>query len=468
MVVSQSAPVVFLPTVLKKPSWVFAYRFYLSAVLFLFMLFLLTFHYSEVGFFVLVLLNTLFCADIFVRCAWKDLNQGQVGFALLVSVAVYAGFFYSALHTFLEHTLFSPVTELYLYVSFFLTLALWAQRNRILERERAGIYIKKIEDFLPKSARKCTGKTTRRVFAEELRPGDKILVKAGERFPCDGTITQGKTAIDEQLITGNMILAYKQKGNIVYAGTMNKSEAVYVSVEKVLAQSVLMHVMQTVQHSEQRRSIFTTDLDKSAAWMLLCLILVAGGQYAFLLYHYGVSTWLYYSSIFLLLLSLGAPLALLFCQPWPAFFAKCYAERKGIQIQNNHALEQIVQAEDVFFDKTGTLTCGQLTVECIHPLTERGRKTLLKALITAEQQVDDPFARAVMSYAKEQEITPEKINSLEMLPGVGVRAVGGKDILLAGRIQWMEEQGISLPAVIYQTEETVICVAKNGACLGYV
>lgn len=468
MAEQDTLPASYVSAALERPSGAFTYRFYLSVSLFLLMLFLLHFHYSEVGFFIVVLVNAVFCADIFVRSAWEDLCRLKIGFPALVSVAVYAGFFYSVLHTFLTRPVAGPVGDLYLYVSVFLTLSLWAQGRRVRERERAGIYIKKIDDFLPKSARKRKNGKWCKVFAYELKAGEEVCVKPGERLPCDGIIKQGKTAIDEELITGNMMPAYKQPGNAVYAGTINKSAEIFVTATHPLAQSALMGVIEAVQHSERRRGKFTTDLDVYSAWTFLALLLVAGGRYGWLLYEHGWSSWLEQSGVLLAFLSLGAPVALLFAEILPTFFARCFASSHGIQIQNPYALEQLVRAGTLFFDKTGTLTYGHLTVHEVCPSSAKGEQGLLEAISCAEQHADGPFAAAIRQYARARRLSPRKTDSLDMISGVGVRATSGKDVILAGRIQWIEEQGIRLPQTVYQQDETVICVAKNGVYLGYL
>ena len=458
----------YVSAALKMPSGAFGYRFALSASLFFLMLFLLAFHYSEVGFFILVFVNALFCADVFVRSAWADLCHGKIGFAFLVSVVVYAGLFYSACHTFSILSMAGPVEELYLYVSLFLTLSLWVQRRRVQEGERANVYIKKIDDFLPKAGRKINGKTQRMIFAAEIKPGDELLVKPGERFACDGEIREGKTSVDEQLITGNRVPAYKQPGNKVYAGTINKSAEVIVRVEKTLSVSALMHVVEAVQNSERRRSTFTNELDLYAAWTFIALLLLAGGQYAFVLYTQGVASWWHESSIIWIILSLCAPIALLFSEIFPVFFAKWYASSHGMHIQNRYALDQFTQSDLVFFDKTGTLTYGYLTVSSVHPSNPKQERALLEAVACAEQQAEGPFAAAIQKYTHARHIQPKPNDSLEILPGIGARAVCGKNTILAGRIQWMEEQGVNLPKEVYNTPKTVICVAKNKTYLGYL
>ena len=452
----------------EQPSVAFLYRLYISLGLFLLMLFLLTFHYSEVGFFILVLINIVFCADVFVRNAWTDVWRGKVGFPLLVSVAVYSGFLYSVLHTFIPIPVSGPVEELYLYVSLFVMLSLGVQYQRVRESERAQVYIKKIDDFLPKSGRKCQGKSTRMVFARELKPGDEVLVKPGERFSCDGMIFKGETTVDEQLITGSIVAAYKQPGNTVYAGTINKSADIWVRVVKTLPDSVLMNVIDCVQKCEFRRGMFTDSLDRQAAWTLVAMVLVAAGRYSFALYQYGVAAWIQEAGVLLVLLSVCAPLALLFAESFPMFFARRFAASKGIKIQNRYALDLLPVSDVVFFDKTGTLTKGSLAVQEVQAVSNQAKKVLLEVLATLSQQKGDLLSKTLFDYTQQQRVFPKKAEMLEMYPGLGVRAVSAHKEIRVGRVPWMIEQGIKIPAEVSQSLQTVICVAQDSTYLGYI
>lgn len=469
MTVNQDALTEFSPAVFTKPSWQFTVRFLFSVFLWLVMFFSLTFRYSEVSFFILVLINSVFCADIFIRNAWKDLCQGQIGFSLLVSVCVLAGLADALLHTFFAVPFVTPIKDLFLYVSLFLTLSLWVQGSRIREQERTQIYIKKIDDFLPKSARVNRGGRLCKVFANELRPGDNVLVRPGERIPCDGRISQGNTAIDEQLISGNTLPVYKQKGDAVYAGTINKTAVIYVDVVRSLAGAELMHIVRAVQQSEQRRSFWTDDLDVFSARVLFFVLLVVGGQAGFILTCYGLARGIHYGGICLLLLAMAGPLALLFAQGFPFFFALRGAAKAGIIIQNRYALSHLPQVDTIFFDKTGTITYGELSVRGIYPATgsSQAKKALIEAVACAEQRVNGPFAKALMRYAKENHIAPKPVTSFDVISGIGVRAQCGKDIIFAGRVQWLTEQGIALPSSISREKEAVVCVTKNDRYLGY-
>ncbi len=456
------------PAALSVPSKAFTYRFFLSACFVVLILFSLTFRHSEVGIFILGLMDLLFCADVLVRSAAKDVWEGRMSFALLVTVCAGAGFIYSALNTFLTVKLYGPAEDLFLYVAVLITLGLWAERRLTRSKEKARVFVKKLDDFLPKSARLCVGRGFRRVFAEELKKGDLIFVKPGERLPADGIVRKGKTSIDEQLITGNMLPTTKTVDSRVYAGTLNKRAEVYVEVTGVLKESALMSVIDALQHGELHRSGFKSALDAFSAWVLPLLVVIAGGVYALTLEHYGADQWFHYLGIFLFLLTMSCPLAFVFAPIFPAFFARSGARAAKIKIQNMYALEELARADTVIFDKTGTLTYGQLRVSGVYPAEKVSRTQLLEAAATAEQMVDGPFADAINLYAKEQKIKTKRLLCFDVLPGLGVQATQGDNRIIAGRAQWLEEQNIKTPQPVASQTQAVVCVAVNGKFLGYL
>lgn len=463
-----------IPCALTLPSSAFTHRFFLSCCLFVLLLLSLTFQHSGMGVFILGLMNILFCADIFVRCGWADLTARRFTFALLTAVSVCAGFLYSSLNVFSTRALYGPASSLFVYVSFSVTLALWAERRLTREKEQTRVFIKKLDDFLPKSGRLCVGRRFNKVFAKELKPGDLIFVKPGERLPCDGIIRKGKTSIDEQLVTGNMLPTSKREDSPVYAGTLNKSAEIYVEVTLPLEESALMNVINAVKTGELHRGEAVSSLDGFAAVLFPFILLLAAGAYAYALYVSGAFTsgfdnWFHYLGVPLFCLALICPPALVFSTVFPIFFAKVGARAKKIRIQNIYALDKLASADTVFFDKTGTLTYGQLRVLGVFPAKENLKKTLLETVATAEQMVDGPFADAVNSYAKKHKVKPKNLLCFDVLPGLGVEASTRTDKILAGRIQWIKEQGVKLPEKELATvESAVICVVKNGEYLGYL
>ncbi len=456
------------PAAFSVSSRAFTYRFFLSSCFLVLILFSLAFRHSDVGIFILGLMDFIFCADVLVRSARKDIFSGRLSFAVLITLSAGAGFVYSAMNTFLTVKLYGPSPNLFLYTALLITLGLWALRRLTREKEKTRVFIKKIDDFLPKSGRLCVGRQFRKVFANELKRGDLIFVKPGERLAADGIVRKGKTSVDEQLITGNMLPTSKNEGSRVYAGTLNKSAEVYVEVTEVLGHSALMNVIDAIKKGELLRSSFKSALDMLSLWMIPGLLAVSGVVYAWMLHIEGIEKWFELLGIPLFILGAACPAAIVFVAVFPSFFTRSGARAAKIKIQNIHALEELAKADTVFFDKTGTLTYGELRVSGVYPARKVPEKLILQTVANAEQLVDGPFADAINLYAKEHKIQIKRLLCFDVLPGLGIKAVCGDDTILAGRTQWLEEQGIKTSAKVATAAEAVVCVALNGKFLGYL
>lgn len=458
----------YQPAALQLPARKFSYRFLLSTCLFFLILFSLALQYTGISIFILLFIDMAFCADILLRCAWQDLLHARGTFSVLISLSVVSGFIYCALNTFLARSLSGPQVDLHVYVSFLLTLSLWVQYRLVHEREKTKIFIKKLDDFLPKSGRLCEGKKSRRVFANELTAGDQVLVYAGERIPCDGIILEGSTAVDEQLISGNICHTVKQVGSTVYAGTLNKMQTICVEVKTPLSSSAIMSILSAIKNNEVQHNCLVNALEKVSVWLAILLGVFAGGVYTYTLIHHGTGAdWLHQSGVLWLILALGCPVGWLFSVVFPSFFIARGARQIGIFLNYLDTVQTFVQADTIFLDKTGTLTVGKLEVSNVIASKGYSETHVLTALVTAEQQVDDIFARAILEYGQKKQVEAQAIKSVEIFPGQGIQVQTQKGAILAGRLTWLESQGIKVPALA-QEAEAVVCVAQNNCYLGYI
>ena len=456
----------YVPAALRLPARKFAYRFFLSACLFLLILFSLSLSGIGVGIFILLLINVVFCADIFVRCALKDLYHARGTFAVVIGLSVAAGLGYCAVHTFAPALLGGKFVNLYGYIPLLLTFALAAQYRMTRSRERTAVMAQQLDDFLPRSGRLCTETKPRMFFACEIKTGDRVLVYPGEHIPCDGVIETGKTYIDEQLITGNVCYASKQPGDIVYAGTLNKKETIRVRVTHPLASSVMAGILDSVKAHEMRQRQVQDPLE-SASGGLLILMLAAAVCVCGAVFFRGRGGVAQAAEMIGLVWALACPIAWMFCVSFPSFFAVRGAKRSGIVLNELQTVQTWVDADVVFLDKTGTLTKGVLQISGIFPAPGVSKEELISALVTAEQQASDIFSRAVLAYANAQNMVPGPVKSSEISPGEGVCVQTQQGKITAGTADWLRQKGIELPAVS-TTQQAVIGVGCNTCYLGYV
>ena len=423
--------------------------------------------YAGTGIFILSLCVYLFCADIFHRSALQDAAAGHISFACLVSVSLSAAFVYSLLKTFTALPIAGLPENLYGEGALLAVLALWVMRREVLKRERTHVFIKKLDDFLPKSARILRERKQYKVFARELAEQDLILVRAGERIPCDGVVCKGSSAVNESLITGNMLPTFKKKGSRVFAGTLNKTDELYITVTGLLNRSAVMGIVDAIKNSEILRAPAVSPLDKASKWLLPCAVVLAGGAYGWALYTAAQPDWLYYIGVFLIVLAFACSPALVFSVWLAEFFARAGARKHQIVLQNTDALHQLASAGTLFFDKTGTLTYGELRVSGVFTPKGVALKQLLEAAAAAEQQVDGPFAKAVNLYVRQHKVQVRKLTGFDVLSGLGVVAECGRDKIICGRESWLLEQGIQTQVEESSRKNPLICVAKNNRFLGY-
>lgn len=449
------------------PSRAWSYRFFLSLTLFALGMFSLCLQQARINIFILSLINLVFCAGIFMRVAYTDLSNGKITWALWVGTAVLSGVVYSGVSTLANVPWVRPSGDLYLYTMLLTCFALWGARQLVVEKERAHVFTRKIDDFLPKSARLVQDESARTIFAAEVVQGDILRVKAGERFPADGLICQGKTQVDEQLITGNILPAEKCAGSRVFAGTLNKGASVEMEVTEPLKSSAVMDVLNALKNAEISHSEQRNTLDKFSQYAFIIVLFIA-------LTFYGVmgfvmhAPWLKYVGAVLCAWTLLCSLGLVFAELFPAMFMRLGARKKGVEIQNVHALARVANANVVFCDKTGTLTYGRLRVSGIFPAAKNGEKALLEAVCAAEQSADGPFAHAVKRLAQRKAIKPKKLQQSNVFAGLGVEVFYDKKHVCAGSIPWFKELGIALPADVEKTQEAVICVAVGNKFAGYL
>lgn len=456
------------PQALRVSSRAFTYRFYLSTVLLLLVLFSLALHHSALGIFILALIDLCFCGDVLLVCAIKDLWNARMSFVVLVILCIGSGFIYSTYNTFATTPWQAPTTELYGYVLFVLTLSLWAQRRLVHQSERAQIFMKKVDDFLPKSARVLMGRETKKIFADQVRAGDRILVKPGEHIPADGTIVKGQSAIEEELISGNILPAVKKEGSRVFAGTLNKTTSLEIEVTHGLKTSVIMGVVDAIKTGETRRSQIKSPLDTNAWWLFWVIVAIALGVTWYGGHLLADSVWKQ-KGLFLWAVGLSCPASLLFCTVLPAFFLKVGGKFKKVWVQNLTALDDITAADVFFFDKTGTLTQGELTVSGVYAADKEKERTLLEILAAVEVKTSGPFAQAVLDYVKNQSLKKIFLSAYEVRPGQGIVARAKGEEILAGSLHWLEERGVEmLPAVQEHPSQSIIGVAISRQFLGYV
>lgn len=277
--------------------------------------------------------------------------------------------------------------------------------------------IQALVNVMPDTATVIDNGEQRTVAVAEIKVGDVLLVKPGERIPADGLIAKGVAAIDESSMTGEPIPREKAPGESVYAGTLDLSGLLEIEATSVGSDTTLGRVIELVSDAEAHRPEAIKLIDRYARWFTPTILACAG------------LTWAVTgeTSRAVAVLIVGCPCALILAAPTAVVAAIGRAARSGILIKGGLYLEAVARANAVLFDKTGTLTEGKPTVDGLVAVDGFDEREVLALAAAVEQNSTHPLARAVLDAAANENISLQPAEDMTAEIGLGVRArVGGR------------------------------------------
>ncbi len=313
--------------------------------------------------------------------------------------------------------------------------------------ERARRSIRQLMDIAPKVARirRTTGEVE--VSVEEIRVGDVMVIRPGEKIAMDGRIIKGESAINQAAITGESVPVEKGPGSEVYAGTLNTQGSLEVEVTKLVEDTTIAKIIHMVEDAQTKRAPSQAFVDRFAAiYTPLVLTLAAGIVLippVFLGYEWG--PWIYRG---LALLVVSCPCALVVSTPVAIVSAIGNAARNGVLIKGGIYLEQAGSLEAIAFDKTGTLTKGEPAATDIVPLGSLSERELLQMAANLEVLSEHPLAVAIVKAADARGLKAEPAEAFSALMGRGAQGQVGGQTVYIGNLRLFEERGLSTAPII--------------------
>ena len=297
------------------------------------------------------------------------------------------------------------------------------------------------------------------VSPEELQPGERVVVRPGERIPADGTVVAGQAYVDQSPVTGESVPVEKTPGSRVFAGTIAHGGALEVEVERTGAESTLGRVIRLVEEAERAKAPVQLVADRFTAWYIPVVLGVAGITYL----------WTRQLSPALAVLLVACACAIALATPTAVIAAVGQAARRGILIKGGKYLELLARVDTVVMDKTGTVTRGRPVLVGVVPAPGFSEREVLAQAARAEGRSEHPVARAVVEAARAQGMEVVPPGEFQALPGMGVKAgevlVGSRHFLERERV----EVGPELLQAAGSWEEegkTVFFVALGGRAVG--
>jgi len=336
--------------------------------------------------------------------------------------------------------------------AFLLFLFSLAHALEHMAMDRARNAIRTLSDLAPATARVMRGERIEDVPAEEVVPGDRVIVRPGERIPVDGKVRSGRSAVNQAPITGESVPVEKAEGDDVFAGTVNGDGALHVDTEKAVGDRTLDRVIQLVEEAETRKAP-TERLTERFQKVFVPVVLFAAVALAVLPPALEWWSWneAFYRSMALLVAA--SPCALAIGTPSAVLTGIAQAARNGVLIKGGVYLETLGSVRALAMDKTGTLTAARPDV--VDVVTAEGveERELLAVAAAVERNSQHPLAEAVVRRAEEDGVEMPEAGDLESVTARGVRSSVGGESVEIGNLRLWEEAGVPVPEEISRTLE---------------
>ena len=338
---------------------------------------------------------------------------------------------------------------------------------------KTGEAIEKLMGLQAKTALVERGGKEVTIPVEEVKSGDLVMVKPGEKLPVDGTITAGYSSIDESMVTGEAIPVDKKAGDKVIGGTINRQGAFTFTASNVGPESVLARIIKMVEEAQGSKAPIQHIADKVAGIFVPVVLLLAaltviiwltvGSSYL------GFSSALSYAVMGLVgILVIACPCALGLATPTAIIVGIGKGAEYGILIRNAESLEKLSSVDTVVFDKTGTITTGKPRVSDIIILdNESSTTSLLQLAASVEKQSEHPLAQAIVDAAIKQGVTLDAITDFKTLEGIGVSACINQRPVSVRKPVESEKKGAELQH-LQQEGKTVVIIEENGISRGLI
>ncbi|WP_431381827.1 copper/silver-translocating P-type ATPase CopB [Enterococcus durans] len=414
---------------------------------------------------VLVLATILFVygGQPFLSGAKMELQQKSPAMMTLIAMGITVAYVYSV-YSFVAN-LINPQAHV---MDFFWELATlivimllghWIEMNAVSNASNA---LQKLAELLPESVKRLKKDGTEEtVSLKEVKEGDHLIVRAGDKMPTDGTIVKGETIVDESAVTGESRGVKKNVDDQVIGGSINGDGTIEITVTGTGENGYLAKVMDMVRKAQGEKSKLESLSDKVAKWLFY--VALVAGILAFI-------AWLFLENLpdalerMVTVFIIACPHALGLAIPLVVARSTSIAAKNGLLLKNRNALEQANDLDVIMLDKTGTLTQGKFTVTGLEVLTDNYTKEeLLKYIGALESAANHPLAIGIMSYLKEKDIAPYEALNQKNLSGVGLEAdvedqkvkiVNEKEVKRLGlsvdasRVKPYEEQGNTISYLI--------------------
>ena len=390
----------------------------------------------------------------------KKLINRRPNMDSLVATGTLSAYFYSLSIVLLVWFQVSNTLQNHLYFESAAFILIFISLGKYLEtitKGKIGSAIKKLVGLQPKEATVIRDGQELKVAVFEVKVGDVVLVKPGEKIPLDGRVLSGYSFVDEKMITGESMPVEKKKGDDVIGATINKTGVLRFEVVKIGKDTMLAQIIKVVEEAIGSKAPIQLLADKISFYFVPAVIGIA--IIAALFWFFMGWPFEFVLTVFVSVLIIACPCALGLATPTAVMMGTGLAAQAGILIKNSKALESAQKINMVVFDKTGTLTKGEPEVTDIVEIKDKiSRVKILQLAASIERNSEHYLAQAIIAKSKEEKIKLLSVKNFKAIPGKGVKAdLGGQKILL-GTSRLIKENKINIKAI----EDIIENLEKQG------
>ncbi|MEK7097680.1 MAG: heavy metal translocating P-type ATPase, partial [Patescibacteria group bacterium] len=378
----------------------------------------------------------------FFKGAWSNLKMKMFGMDSLIAIGTGTAYLYSFINLaayFYKTGSFigvggEKIPELYFEVAAFLvTFVILGKWLEARAKGKTSSAIKKLMGLAAKTARIKRNGVEKDVPVGEVRKGDIVIVRPGEKIPVDGKIIKGSSSVDESMITGESIPIEKQVGDMVIGATMNKTGSFEFEATRVGSETALAQIIRLIEEAQGSKAPIQDFADKISAWFVPAVLIIA--VLAFVVWFFFLSASLTFSLMaFTAIIVIACPCALGLATPTAIMVGTGKGAEYGVLIKGGEPLEKARNINAIIFDKTGTITKGKPEVTDIVRLDDMDEKEIISIAGSLEKLSEHPLAEAIYNYTKNEKIDFKEVDNFKAVPGHGVEGeVGGKKYFLGNR-----------------------------------
>jgi len=417
----------------------------------------------------------------FVR-AWQSLVTRNLNMFTLIAMGTGIAWLYSVV-AIIAPGIFPPTfrgpdgaVAVYFEAATVITvLVLLGQVLELRAREQTSGAIRALLDLAPKMARRFNADgSEEEVSLDLVIVGDRLRVRPGEKVPVDGEVVEGRSSLDESMVTGESMPVTKEKGSKVIGGTLNTTGSVIMRAEKVGRDTMLAQIVQMVAAAQRSRAPIQRLADQVSGWFVPIVILIALIAFAAWSIYGPAPRFAYGVVAAVTVLIIACPCALGLATPMSIMVGVGRGARAGVLIKNAEALERMEKIDTLVVDKTGTLTEGKPKVISIVPVGAFNESELLRFAASVEQASEHPLAQAIAEAANERNISVAQVKGFDAPTGKGAIGVAEGRRVVIGNPKFLHELNIQTTELDADAERlrgegaTVIYLAVDGKASGII